>query len=100
MKTIPFIRWDIYKPVRDDRDAGYQAQGIRQCAGRNDANGLCPTKVITWEDGTHYEIDQIKDVRKAASLKAGGAGIRYRVRIGRTETNLFLEENRWFVEGK
>lgn len=62
--------------------------------------GYAQPKVITWEDGTHYEIDQIKDVRKAASLKAGGTGIRYRVRIGRTETNLFLEENRWFVEGK
>ena len=31
----------------------------------------------------------------------GGRGVRYRVRIGRTETNLFDEQNgRWFVEAK
>jgi hypothetical protein len=30
--------------------------------------------------------------------KAGGAGVRYKVRIGASETFLFLEENRWFVE--
>lgn len=53
---------------------------------------------IVWEDGKEYEIDRILDVRRAASLKAGGAGMRYTVRIGRTETFLFLEENRWFVE--
>lgn len=53
---------------------------------------------VVWEDGQEYEIDRILDVRRAASLKAGGVGIRYTVRIGRTETYLFLEENRWFVE--
>jgi len=53
---------------------------------------------ITWEDGKEYGIDRVIDVRRAASLKAGGAGIRYHIRIGRTETNLFLEENKWFVE--
>lgn len=60
---------------------------------------LMPTAVI-WEDHTRYEIERVLDVRPAASLKAGGAGIRYTVRIGRTETYLFLEENRWFVERK
>ena len=47
---------------------------------------------------TDAEIDRVLDVRPAASLKAGGAGLRYTVRIGRTETYLFLEETRWFVE--
>ena len=28
----------------------------------------------------------------------GGAGLRYTVRIGRSTTCLYLEENRWFVE--
>ena len=58
---------------------------------------LLPFK-ITWEDGHAYEIDQVLDVRRAASLKAGGAGVRYTVRIGRTQTYLFLEEDKWFVE--
>lgn len=58
---------------------------------------LAPT-AITWEDGQRYEIQRVLDVRRAASLKAGGAGVRYTVRIGRRDTFLFLEEGRWFVE--
>ncbi|MEA5060541.1 hypothetical protein SDC9_171973 [bioreactor metagenome] len=53
---------------------------------------------ITWEDGKEFEIDRIMDVRRAASLKAGGAGIRYTVEILGRLTYLFLEEDRWFVE--
>ena len=53
---------------------------------------------LRWETGRIYEIDRILDIRRAASLKAGGTGIRYTVRIGRWETFLFLDENRWFVE--
>ncbi len=53
---------------------------------------------VQWEDGRSFSIDRILDVRRAASIKAGGAGIRYTVRIGRHETYLFLEEDRWFVQ--
>ncbi len=53
---------------------------------------------VQWEDGRSFSIDRILDVRRAASMKAGGAGIRYTVRIGRHETYLFLEEDRWFVQ--
>lgn len=60
---------------------------------------LTPTAVI-WEDQTRYEIDRVLDVRRAASLKAGGSGVRYTVRIGRTVTCLFLEEDRWFAVRK
>ena len=55
---------------------------------------------IVWESGRRYEIDRVLEIRPAASLKAGGAGIRYKVRINGKETYLFLEENRWFVEAK
>ena len=65
---------------------------------RFDPEGHIIPTTITWEDGHRYAIDRIVDVRRAASLKAGGAGIRYTVRIGRQETFLFLEEHRWFVE--
>ena len=58
---------------------------------------LIPVSVI-WEDGHEYSVDRVLDVRRAASLKAGGVGTRYTVRIGRTETFLFLEEGKWFVE--
>ncbi|NLT40568.1 MAG: hypothetical protein GXX89_08930 [Clostridiales bacterium] len=53
---------------------------------------------VTWENGREYEIDRVLSVCRAASLKAGGAGVRYTVRIGGKETYLFLEEDKWFVE--
>lgn len=34
---------------------------------------LLPFSII-WENGKEFEIDHIVDVRRAASLKAGGAG--------------------------
>ena len=57
-------------------------------------------RFITWEDGRRFEIDRIKDCRRAASLKAGGAGIRYTCTIC-GDHYLFYEENyKWFVEAK
>ena len=53
---------------------------------------------INWADGRHFEIDRVTDIRYAASLKAGGAGIRYTCRIKGHERYIFLEENRWFIE--
>ena len=45
-------------------------------------------------------IDKVTDVRYAASLKAGGAGIRYTCQISGKERYLFLEDQRWFVDAK
>lgn len=53
---------------------------------------------ITWEDGTKYDVDRVMDIRPAASLKAGGAGIRYTCRVLGQVKYLWLEGNRWFVE--
>lgn len=53
---------------------------------------------IRWEDGTLFHVDGVTDVRRAAATKAGGCGLRYTVRIGRRQTYLFLDEDRWFVE--
>ena len=64
------------------------------------ADGTVLPCAITWEDGMRYEIDQIMDIRKAASLKCGGAGLRYTVRIGESVTYMWFEENRWFVKRK
>ncbi len=50
--------------------------------------------------GKLYEIDRVLDVRPAASLKAGGAGIRYTCRIQGHQTYIWQEENKWFVEAK
>lgn len=50
------------------------------------------------EDGGEYSIDKVIDIRRAASLKAGGTGIRYTCRISGQNVYLFLEEDRWFME--
>lgn len=65
---------------------------------RFELDGRLKPLSIIWEDGNEYEIDSVLDVRRAASLKAGGAGIRYKVRIGRSEAYIFREEDKWFVE--
>lgn len=61
--------------------------------------GLKPVSFV-WEDGTRYEIDRVLDVRRAASLKAGGMGTRYTCRVRGRQTYLYLEEDRWFMERK
>ena len=67
---------------------------------RFDPDGnLLPVK-LHWKDGRVFDIDKILDIRYAASLKAGGAGIRYFCRIEGHERYLFLEDSRWFVDGK
>lgn len=56
---------------------------------------------IVWQDGHVYEIQRIKDIRRAASLKAGGVGTRYTCIIDGKESHIFYEDNyKWFVEGK
>lgn len=63
-----------------------------------DLDGNIRPRTITWEDGRVYEIDRVLDVRRAASLKAGGVGMRYICRIRGKEVRLFNEEGHWFME--
>ena len=56
--------------------------------------------MVEWEDGRRFEVDRLLDVRRAASTKAGGQGMRYTVRILGHEPYLFEDEGRWFVEAK
>lgn len=55
---------------------------------------------IEWENGKVYTIDKVIDVRNAASLKAGGCGIRYLCKIMNKQTYIFFEADKWFVERK
>lgn len=55
---------------------------------------------VEWEDGRRFDVDRLLDVRRAASTKAGGTGMRYTVRILGRETYLFEDQGRWFVEAK
>lgn len=65
---------------------------------RFDEGGNMRPLCIIWEDGRKFEIQSVLDVRRAASLKAGGNGIRFKCRIDSKETYLFYEQPRWFVE--
>ena len=86
-----------YKPYMESEYKVYvDVNEIRLKDGR-----LFPLSFV-WEDGSCYEIDKISDVRRAASLKAGGMGMRYTVRVRQRETFMFLEEDgdthKWFME--
>ena len=58
---------------------------------------ILPLKII-WEDGKEYVVDKVQCIKKAASLKAGGCGIRYTCIISGQQRFLFLEDYKWFVE--
>ena len=55
---------------------------------------------VVWDDGRNFTVDRIVDIRRAASLKVGGSGIRYICEICGTRTYLFYEDPLWFVEEK
>ena len=71
------------------------------------SDGTMLPRIITWEDGTKYEIDRVKDIRQAAAMRAGGQGDRYTIVVGGKQSYLFFERSpnqtgnnigRWFVE--
>ena len=51
--------------------------------------GVLTPKSFRWTDGSVYEIQRVKDIRRAASLKAGGVGMRY---------TYYEDNNMWFME--
>ena len=63
-------------------------------------DGTIMPLAIHWNEGELYEIDRVIDIRPCASLKAGGAGIRYTCMIQGYQKYIWLEENKWFVEAK
>ena len=70
-----------------------------------DTDGRIMPLKLRWIDGTSYMIDKVLDVRPTPSLKAGGQGDRYTIRIQGKERYMFLEHDadltsnklRWFV---
>jgi len=64
----------------------------------HDTNGIITPTILHWEDGRKWEIEKVFDVRMAASLKAGGQGLRYTCRIAGKQVFLFCDEGKWFIE--
>lgn len=65
-------------------------------------DGVVRPMTMIWDDGRNYrkyEIDKVKEIRRGASMKAGGLGLRYLVMIKGQQKILWLEDdNKWFVE--
>ena len=65
----------------------------------HDIDGKTKPLALTWTNGKQYGIDRVTDVRQAPSLRGGGLGIRYTVKVRGKEVYLFEDEGIWFVEG-
>ena len=65
-----------------------------------DKEGVFYPRLIRWDNGLVFQIDQILYKCRASSKKVGGGGIRYTVMIKVKETFLFREGEKWFVEAR
>lgn len=93
--------WYILLSNRNTKNGDLMIRKVYvEVTARFDTDGNITPLSVTWEDGTVYTIDKVLDKRRAASLKAGGIGMRYTCRILGQESYLFYEEPRWFVEAK
>lgn len=64
---------------------------------QSEAGRVLPRR-LRLEDGTRLIVDRVTDMRRAASLKAGGCGMRYTVLIEGRRHYLFRDEDAWFLE--
>ncbi len=63
-------------------------------------DGRMIPRFIVWEDGRRFEVDEVLDVCRAASRRAGGVGERYLCKIAGKEVPLYFESPKWFMERK
>ena len=69
----------------------------------HDTEGNIVPLEIIWEDGRRFEIDRVLAKERRASMRAGGIGWRYTVRIQGKQRYLYHEigeGEKWFVENK
>ena len=55
------------------------------------ADGNIKPLTVIWDDGQQFDI---------TNIKCGGVGVRYTCQIGRSQTYLYYEVGKWFVEAK
>lgn len=63
----------------------------------HDVKGVTKPTILHWADGRKFVIDKVYDVRQAASLKAGGVGLRYNCLIAGKQVYLYNDEDKWFI---
>ncbi len=61
-------------------------------------DGTITPLTILWSDEITLQIDRVLDIRKKASTRGGGKGLRYTCRIKGQERYLWLDDYIWFVE--
>lgn len=67
-----------------------------------ETNGRIVPKWLKMGDA-RYDIERVLDCRRAASMKAGGCGLRYTIRCRGQNAYLFYEDTEpgaWFVESR
>jgi hypothetical protein len=92
----------VEKKIQQEQSfKGYQKKYVKVDATITELGQLIPRKI--YYDELHvYEIDKVLEVRKAVSLKVGGVGLMYRVRICNKETRIFFDDYlfKFFIENK
>ena len=64
-------------------------------------DGRLLPKSFVWKDDHVYEIQRVTDIRRAASLRAGGAGLRYTCIVAGQERHPYHQDNNmWFMEAR
>lgn len=91
---IGFLRWE----VRGLKGTGGWRKRYVSATARMDEDGRIRPLSIQWYDGITYAIDDVRDVRRTSSRKVGGDGVCYTIRIGERITQLYCEDQHWFVE--
>ncbi len=61
-------------------------------------DGACEPLAIILDDGRKFLIDRTVEVRRAASMKVGGYGLRYTVMIEGRAKQLWRDDRGWYVE--
>ena len=72
------------------------------------SDGTVLPTAITWENGNQYQIDEVLGIRQAVSMRSGGTGDKYKIKVQCKERYLFFERpqesaesiGKWFVAGR
>ena len=72
-------------------------KNITVIAKMQDDGKIIPLTIL-WNNERSFEIDKVLDIRKKASTKGGGKGLRYTCKILGQERFLWLDNSIWFVE--
>jgi hypothetical protein len=101
---MPFgheIRETEKKIQQEQSFKGYQKKFVKVDCTITELGQLIPRRIY-YDDLHVYEVDKILEVRKAASLKVGGNGLLYRIKIMNKETRIFFDdyEFKFFIENK